>query len=194
MGSVNCDAERKRSQWSAQTAAPQPPLPPPAATPAEKLAGGSQDQQAKHRTALTQPSAAASPKAAQPCAADAAQQVSAARPSSSGNRPGRLSYLFFYKVSESCRSCSLRAAACPPLRCCLAFRIPASYRCMAHRPRRRWSRSDARHTRKTGSREEILVFSPVSSAALNLGSGADASSSARSKICSSPGGTAAVTS
>jgi hypothetical protein len=95
LGPVNCDAERKRSQWSAQTAAPQPPLPPPAATPAEKLAGGSQDQQAKHRTALTQPCAAASPKAAQPCAADAAQQVSAARPSSSGNRPGRLSLSFF---------------------------------------------------------------------------------------------------
>src|SRR5438477_11231354 len=41
------------------------------------------------------------------------------------------------------------------------------------------SRSDVRHTRKTGSSEEILVFSPVSSAAVNWGSGADASSSAK---------------
>lgn len=47
---------------------------------------------------------------------------------------------------------------------------------------------------KTGSREEILVFRAVSSAALNAGRGAEASSSAKSKICSSPGGTAAVTS
>src|ERR1035441_11114947 len=38
------------------------------------------------------------------------------------------------------------------------------------------------HARKIGSREETLVFSPASSAALNLGSGANASSSARSKM------------
>lgn len=43
----------------------------------------------------------------------------------------------------------------------------------------------SRHARKTGSREEILVFRPVSSAALNGGSGADTSSSARSKTRSS---------
>jgi hypothetical protein len=54
-------------------------------------------------------------------------------------------------------------------------------------------KSNAHHARKTGSGEEILVFSPVSSAALSWGSGSDASSIARSKMRSSPGGTAAVT-
>jgi hypothetical protein len=49
-----------------------------------------------------------------------------------------------------------------------------------------------RHTRKTGSKEETLVLSAVNSASLSLGSGADANSSARSKIRSSPGGTADV--
>ena len=58
----------------------------------------------------------------------------------------------------------------------------------------RLSRSVFRYTRKTGSREKIPVFSAVSSAALNSGSGAEARSSAKSKIRSSPGGTAAVTS
>ncbi len=78
-----------------------------------------------------------------------------------------------------------------PSKCGRTSEFPALFWCVERSP---CSMPYAPYARKTGGSAPIRDLIPSSSAVLNGGSGEDASSIARSKMRSSPGGTAPVTS